>query len=76
MKWLGSLLFWIGIEIGCLPSGYAEVYEGRIIREVQVSCISSEELVKRVWENIPIQPGDVFSQENIRASIRQLYTLK
>ena len=58
MKWLGSLFCWIGIGIGCLPSGYAEVYEGRTVWEVQVSCVSAEDLVTAIQQNIVLHSGD------------------
>jgi hypothetical protein len=60
MKWLRKLLCWIGIGLSYIPYGHAEVYEGRIIREVRVSCLSSDTLVTRVRDNISIQPGEVF----------------
>ena len=54
----------------------AESYDGRIVKEVLITCISSEELVNLIRPYIVIQPGDVFSQEKIRESIRQIYSLK
>ncbi|MCP4398346.1 MAG: outer membrane protein assembly factor BamA [bacterium] len=59
-----------------LPEALAENYSGLIIRDVQVSCTSAQELDKDVRRNIRIQAGDPFSQEAIRESIRTIYALE
>lgn len=51
-------------------------YDGLTVREVQVTCISAEELVRLIRKQIVIQSGDLFSQAKIRESIRNIYGMK
>ena len=72
IKWVGSVLI-------CLLFGtavYANDYEGQIVQEIQISCITSEAEGKYIRQYIPISPGEPFSQEKTRTSIRQLYAQK
>jgi outer membrane protein insertion porin family len=76
MKGFRIITLLITFALGYVSSAYAEDFEGRLVQEVRVTCISSPELVKLVQKQIAIQPGELFSQEKIRESIRQIYTLK
>jgi outer membrane protein insertion porin family len=76
MKQIGIITLLISLSLGYLSDARAEDFEGAIVREVQVNCIAAPELVKLIRKNISIQPGEIFSQEKIRESIRQIYALK
>jgi len=73
MKWIGIISIFIGVSLGGLSDVDAADYEGSIVKEVQVTCVSAPELVKLIQKNITIQPGARFSQEKIRESIRKIY---
>lgn len=75
MKWIGIVTILIIICIGCLSQVYAEDYEGVVVREVEVTCVSAPELAKLIQKHISIQPGEKFSQKKIRESIREIYAL-
>lgn len=75
MKWIGIVNILVIICISFLSYVYAEDYEGVIVQEVEVTCISAPDLVKLIQKNIFIQPGEKYSQEKIRESIRKIYAL-
>lgn len=70
------LLLTICALFGIFSAAEADNYDGRIVKEVQVSCTSDEKLIAMIRTHITIQPGDLFSQEKIRESIRKIYALK
>ncbi|MBD3305908.1 hypothetical protein GF339_05975, partial [candidate division KSB3 bacterium] len=72
------LMVWLLLAslLGIAPPAQAESYAGRRIQEIQIACLSSEELINLLRKNVVIQPGDRFSPEAIRESIRNIYQLK
>ncbi|GAK50728.1 hypothetical protein U14_01961 [Candidatus Moduliflexus flocculans] len=53
----------------------AGIYDGQRIVNVQISCITAQELQRHILGKIAIHTGDLFSETAIRASIREIYSL-
>jgi len=51
------------------------MYDGQRIADVQITCITAQELQRHILGKIAIHPGDLFSETAIRASIREIYSL-
>lgn len=52
------------------------LYTGKVIRDIRITCVTSAEVEKRVWENITLRQGESLVLPKIRESIRKIYALK
>ncbi len=69
-------LFLIALFFGvfAMPA-QAGTYDGQRIADVQITCVTAQELQRHILREITIKPGDSFSETAIRASIRKIYAL-
>ena len=54
---------------------HAGTYDGQRIADVQMTCLTGQELQRHILGKISVHPGDLFSETAIRASIREIYSL-